>query len=110
LTSTSTIFAASPESLYQCDPRHDREDITVKAAREAAVAIEVIDTGCGIPPENVGRVFDPFFTTKPTGEGTGLGLWLTYEIVRTYDGEVAVDSTVGKGSRITMRFPASPPR
>jgi two-component system sensor histidine kinase HydH len=85
--------------------------LTVKAARDnAAVAIEVIDTGCGIPPENVGRVFDPFFTTKPTGEGTGLGLWLTYEIVRTYDGEIAVDSTVGKGSRITMRFPASPHR
>jgi signal transduction histidine kinase len=85
--------------------------LTVKASREnAAVAIEVIDTGCGIAAENVGRIFDPFFTTKSTGEGTGLGLWLTYEIVRNYDGEIAVESTVGKGSRFIMRFPTSPPR
>jgi signal transduction histidine kinase len=85
--------------------------LTVKAARDnAAVAIEVIDTGCGIPSENVGRIFDPFFTTKSTGEGTGLGLWLTYEIVRNYDGEIDVDSTAGKGSRFIMRFPAGPPQ
>jgi signal transduction histidine kinase len=85
--------------------------MTVKASGDnAAVNIEVIDTGCGIPAENVGRIFDPFFTTKTTGEGTGLGLWLTYEIVRNYDGDITVDSTVGKGSRFIMRFPASPHR
>lgn len=85
--------------------------LTVKASRDnEAVAIEVVDTGCGIPPEHVGRVFDPFFTTKPTGEGTGLGLWLTYEIVRNYDGDIAVESAVGTGSRFIMHFPASRPR
>ncbi len=75
------------------------------AARDAAVVVEVSDTGCGIAPEDVKRIFDPFFTTKPPGEGTGLGLWLTYEIVRNYDGEISVDSKAGMGSRFIMRFP-----
>ncbi|MBA4373696.1 MAG: hypothetical protein C0402_12655 [Thermodesulfovibrio sp.] len=71
----------------------------------SGITIEVADSGCGIEAENVGRIFDPFFTTKPTGEGTGLGLWLTYEIVRTYNGEISVESQPGKGSTFVMRFP-----
>ena len=49
--------------------------------------------------------FDPFFTTKPPGEGTGLGLWLTYEIIRNYNGEISVESEAGKGSTFVMSFP-----
>lgn len=70
------------------------------------IIIEVADTGCGIEPENVGKIFDPFFSTKPVGEGTGLGLWLTYEIVRNYNGEIYVESRISKGSRFIMRFQA----
>jgi two-component system NtrC family sensor kinase len=73
---------------------------------DAKVTIEVVDNGCGIEPENITRIFDPFFTTKPTGEGTGLGLWLTYEIIRNYNGEISVESEPGEGSRFIMRFPA----
>ncbi|MBF0465103.1 MAG: HAMP domain-containing protein [Nitrospirae bacterium] len=73
----------------------------------SSVSIEVADTGCGIAAENIGRIFDPFFTTKPTGEGTGLGLWLTYEIIRNYNGEISVESEFGKGSRFIMRFPVT---
>ncbi|HBO70570.1 MAG TPA: hypothetical protein DD658_10830 [Deltaproteobacteria bacterium] len=81
--------------------------LTVEGSRnDSTVVLEVADTGCGIVPENVHRVFDPFFTTKLPGEGTGLGLWLTYEIVRTYDGEITVESEPGRGSRFTMRFPS----
>ncbi len=72
---------------------------------DSAVSIEVIDNGCGIEQENIGRIFDPFFTTKPTGEGTGLGLWLTYEIIRNYSGEISVESEAGKGSRFILSFP-----
>ncbi len=80
--------------------------LEVKGCRnDSAVSLEVIDNGCGIEQENIGRIFDPFFTTKPTGEGTGLGLWLTYEIIRNYSGEIAVESVPGKGSRFIMRFP-----
>jgi signal transduction histidine kinase len=69
------------------------------------VNIEVTDSGKGIAPEIQDKIFDPFFTTKPTGEGTGLGLWLTYGIMKNYNGEIAVESEVGKGSRFTMSFP-----
>ena len=72
---------------------------------DSSVTIEVSDTGCGIEPANVSKIFDPFFSTKPIGEGTGLGLWLTYEIIRNYNGEISVESYVGKGSRFIMRFP-----
>lgn len=72
---------------------------------DAQIAIEVIDNGCGIEQEHIGRIFDPFFTTKRTGEGTGLGLWLTYEIIRNYNGDISVVSEPGRGSRFIMRFP-----
>jgi signal transduction histidine kinase len=81
--------------------------LTVTASRsDGTVSINVADTGCGIAPENIGRIFDPFYTSKPPGEGTGLGLWLTYEIVRSYEGEISVESSHGTGTRFTMRFPA----
>jgi signal transduction histidine kinase len=80
--------------------------LEVKGCRkDSTVSIEVADNGCGIERENIGKIFDPFFTTKPTGEGTGLGLWLTYEIIRTYGGEIAVESEKGMGSRFIMNFP-----
>jgi signal transduction histidine kinase len=80
--------------------------IEVRGGKEnGTVRIEVIDSGCGIETENIGRIFDPFFTTKPPGEGTGLGLWLTYEIVRNYNGEIFVESEKAIGSRFIMKFP-----
>ncbi len=80
--------------------------LTVRAYKEESlVRIEVKDNGCGISQEDIGRIFDPFFTTKSPGEGTGLGLWLTYEILRTYGGDVLVQSELGKGSSFTLSFP-----
>lgn len=85
----------------------DGGSLEVRGYRDdARVTIEVVDSGCGIETENISKIFDPFFTTKPTGEGTGLGLWLTYEIIRNYNGEISVESEPGKGSRFIMRFPA----
>lgn len=74
--------------------------------KDSMVMIDVIDSGAGIAQEDLGRVFDPFFTTKSPGEGTGLGLWLSYEIMKTYNGEITVESEVGKGSKFTLSFPA----
>jgi signal transduction histidine kinase len=74
---------------------------------DSIVKIEVIDTGTGIAHENIRRIFDPFFTTKPPGEGTGLGLWLSYEIIRNYNGEITVESELGKGSRFIISFPVN---
>jgi two-component system, NtrC family, sensor kinase len=73
----------------------------------AWVWIEVADSGCGIPPENLSKLFDPFFTTKPIGRGTGLGLSLSYGIVKKYGGRIEVDSEPGKGSVFRVCLPVA---
>ncbi len=73
-------------------------------------AIEVGDTGCGIPSHVLPRIFDPFFTTKGIGEGTGLGLSVSLGIVERHGGQLLVDSEVGKGSVFTVCLPLTPER
>lgn len=68
------------------------------------IIIEVSDTGNGIEAEDLDKIFDPFYTTKRPGEGTGLGLWVTYEIVKNYDGEISVCSKINKGTTFTVKF------
>jgi signal transduction histidine kinase len=70
------------------------------------MAIAIADTGIGIPPENLTRIFDPFFTTKPEGEGTGLGLSVSYGIVTRHGGKIGVESKVGQGTTFTILLPA----
>lgn len=67
--------------------------------------VEVSDDGCGIAPEIRERIFDPFFTTKDVGEGTGLGLGIAYNIVRSHGGEINVTSEPGAGSCFRVRLP-----
>lgn len=69
------------------------------------VMIEVADTGHGIASENLTRIFDPFFTTKPTGEGTGLGLSVSYGIIKGHGGNISVKSEPGKGAAFTLFLP-----
>jgi signal transduction histidine kinase len=69
------------------------------------VWVEVEDTGKGIPPENLARIFEPFFTTKPVGQGTGLGLSLSYGIVQQHGGRIEVTSVVGQGSTFRVLLP-----
>jgi signal transduction histidine kinase len=69
------------------------------------VVVQVSDTGCGIAPENLKKIFDPFFTTKAVGDGSGLGLSITYGIVERHGGTITAGSTVGKGSTFTVRIP-----
>jgi signal transduction histidine kinase len=70
--------------------------------------IRVQDEGHGIPPEHLPRLFEPFFTTKDVGDGTGLGLAVTYGIVREHGGWIAVASEVGRGTTFTIHLPAAP--
>ncbi len=70
-----------------------------------AVQVRVIDDGCGIQKQDLIRIFDPFFTTKPTGQGTGLGLSVSYGIVRNHGGDIGVESTPGEGSTFTVTLP-----
>jgi len=72
---------------------------------DGRVVIEVSDTGGGISPEIIGRIFDAFFTTKGVGVGTGLGLAICHRIVTDMDGELTVESTVGKGTTFRVTLP-----
>jgi signal transduction histidine kinase len=69
------------------------------------IQITVSDNGPGIPEEIKDKIFQPFFTTKPTGEGTGLGLSLVYDIVQAHEGELKVDSEIGKGTAFIVTLP-----
>ena len=74
-----------------------------------AAWVEVEDDGCGIGKENLPRIFDPFFTTKPVGQGTGLGLSLSYGIVQKHGGRFEVDSEPGRGTRFRVTIPVRQP-
>jgi signal transduction histidine kinase len=71
------------------------------------ITVEVADTGYGIKQEDLTRIFDPFFTTKPTGEGTGLGLSVSYGIIKAHGGSIAVKSKPGEGATFMVSLPAS---
>jgi PAS domain S-box-containing protein len=87
-----------------------RGTIVVRTSSDAQWAqVEVADDGCGIPEEIRGRIFDPFFTTKPLGKGTGQGLSIVHNVVAKHGGTIAVESTVGVGTRFTVRFPLEVP-
>ncbi|MFH1146950.1 MAG: ATP-binding protein [Pseudomonadota bacterium] len=73
------------------------------------IEIRISDTGQGVPPENLLKIFDPFFTTKPIGKGTGLGLNMAYKIISKHQGEIKVESEVGKGTTFIIRLPVDGP-
>jgi two-component system, NtrC family, sensor kinase len=81
--------------------------LTVVSSRSNShVEVHVSDTGHGIRPEHVNRVFDPFFTTKIPGQGTGLGLAVSYGIIREHGGKVELESHPGRGTSFRLEFPA----
>jgi histidine kinase len=80
--------------------------ITVSTRREeGGVSVSVADTGIGMAEDMRDKIFEPFFTTKETGQGMGLGLAITYGIVRDYGGRIRIESAPGQGARITLLFP-----
>jgi two-component system NtrC family sensor kinase len=76
------------------------------AAHNGSVEVEVADTGNGISREHIHKIFDPFFTTKPGGRGTGLGLSVSYGIIKEHAGKIDVRSTPGRGTSFHVEFPA----
>jgi signal transduction histidine kinase len=88
----------------------DHGTITLRSGVDGEfVWVEVQDSGCGMDETTKRRMFEPFFTTKPVGTGTGLGMSLTYDIIKKHGGEFVVDSTPGVGTRIRIRLPIGGP-
>jgi PAS domain S-box-containing protein len=82
-------------------------DLTLRTYRNKGAGkayLEVIDTGCGIDPENLTKIFDPFYTTKPPGEGTGLGLSTAYGLVKENKGGISVKQTSSEGTTFLLEF------
>jgi len=79
--------------------------LSASATGQKGVEITLADTGCGISPEDLDKLFDPFFTTKEVGQGTGLGLSVSYGIVQRHGGTIRVQSEVGKGTRFFIWLP-----
>lgn len=97
------IIKNSIEALY------GEGRVSVKAAKNPVnnmVEIAVHDTGIGIRPENISKIFDPFFTTKDVGKGSGLGLFITYEIIKNHGGEIKAESASNKGTTFIIRLPS----
>jgi CheY-like chemotaxis protein/two-component sensor histidine kinase len=85
-----------------------RNEVRIEARREGnLVAVEVSDTGTGVPPEIRARIFDPFFTTKPVGEGTGLGLWVCRRIAAALGGTVELAPSPGRGATFRLLLPSA---
>lgn len=80
-------------------------EISTTRIDEKMIAIHIQDSGCGIPKDAIDQIWDPFFTTKEVGQGLGLGLAVTYNIVKRHGGEISVESELDKGSRFTVRLP-----
>jgi PAS domain S-box-containing protein len=72
------------------------------------VIISFEDTGKGIESKNLSKIFEPFFTTKREGKGTGLGLWISYGIINSFQGQIKVESTLGMGTKFIIELPLNP--
>lgn len=95
--------------MNSVDSIAERGNIIVTSSRvdNNYVEIDFTDTGGGIPPDIIDSIFDPFFTTKGPDEGTGLGLYIVYELVKSMEGEIMVESEQGKGTTFRMIFPTA---
>ena len=102
---TNAFYAVTDKKKHAA-PENYEPTVTVTTKKlKGKVEIKVSDNGNGIPKRVLDKIFQPFFTTKPTGEGTGLGLSLSYDIVKTHGGEILVDTREGEGTTFIINLP-----
>ncbi len=93
--------------LNAAEAMPDGGTLTISLMRDAGwVVLEISDTGEGISRELIGKIFDPFFSTREVGKGTGLGLYISYNIVKRHGGDIEVRSEPGKGTTVSVRLPS----
>jgi signal transduction histidine kinase len=103
----NAFYAASlPSEGAFPDPDHNKTPTVWVSSKKNGnkVLISVKDNGPGIPPKILDKIFQPFFTTKPTGQGTGLGLSLSYDIIKAHGGEIKVETKEGEGTTFTIEI------
>jgi signal transduction histidine kinase len=103
------LIMNAAQSMAEGEAHTNQLRISTRVVDDGRVAVEISDTGTGIPNELLGKIFEPFFTTKRTGEGTGLGLSICRGIINGLGGDISVRSELGKGSTFTVLLPAGPP-
>jgi PAS domain S-box-containing protein len=103
----NAVDAVNDAQLHGTSPLEGMVSVS-SFVREDHVHISIEDNGKGMQANEVEQIFEPFFTTKGVGEGTGLGLWVSYGIVRSFHGQIRVESTPGEGSTFTIFFPIQP--
>jgi signal transduction histidine kinase len=103
----NSFYAVAEKKRQHPDGYEPTVSVSTKRVNDK-VEISVKDNGNGIPEKLVDKIFQPFFTTKPTGIGTGLGLSLSYDIVKAHGGEIKVNSKEGEGAEFTMELPGGP--
>lgn len=104
----TNILINAAQAMAEVERPMHRLRISTRADEEGLV-ISISDTGPGIPPEQLERIFDPFFTTKKAGEGTGLGLALSSDLVRRMGGQILVESEYGLGATFLIFLPLGKP-
>ena len=92
-------------ALEAMEAKKDGRLVIETKADKGMCRITISDNGMGIPSPILNKIFQPFFTTKPTGQGTGLGLSLAYDIVKAHGGEIIVEIKEGKGTEFIIQLP-----
>ncbi|MFL5425064.1 MAG: two-component system sensor histidine kinase NtrB [Myxococcales bacterium] len=103
------LLVNASQAIATSSPESNEVRIVTCLDAEGRIAVEISDTGGGIPEDVLPRIFDPFFTTKPLGVGTGLGLSICHSLVTAIGGEIDVTSKVGAGTRFLLTLPSVQP-
>lgn len=100
------ILLNAVDAIHEVKDEKKEKRISIESAlSENETVIIFSDTGNGIKEENLNKIFEPFFTTKSHGKGTGLGLWVSYGIIKSFQGTIEVKSIVGQGTTFTIKLP-----